>query len=134
MAWTRSFLLVVLLTSFAASACRCRPPDEISEAYHRASAVVRGKVVQLTPVPARRGARATVEVRHAWKRPVRSRLKISSLDLCAYPLKKGEEYVLFLMEDGPDLVTTRCTGNQRAAEAGPALQWLHENGSASAVR
>jgi hypothetical protein len=131
MLWVRSVLCLAVFASGEAWGCRCRSPTEVSEAYQRASAVVRGKVVQLTPVPARRGSRAMVAVRQAWKRPVQTRLKVSSLDLCAYPLKKGEEYLLFLMEDGRDLVTTRCTGNQPAALAGPALEWLSEHATPS---
>jgi hypothetical protein len=43
-------------------------------------------------------------------------------------MKKGEEYLLFLLQDRKELVTTRCMGNQRIGEADEALQWLQSNG------
>jgi hypothetical protein len=126
----RPVLLCTLLMGGTALACRCTNPSETKVAYQRATAVVRAKVMKLRPMPARRGAKASLAISDAWKRAMPRKLDILSVDLCYYPLRRGEEYVLFLYRDGRDFITTRCSGNQSVDEAEETLSWLSLNGEA----
>ena len=124
-------LLVLVAALQPALACRCLEPASTAKAYRSADIVVRAKVQSVDGVgDAPGGARAHLLVEQAWKADVAAEIDVKTSTTCAFDFQAGQDYLLYLSRDRQaDQLTTRmCVGNQPAARADNALQWMHKHG------
>jgi len=100
----------------------------IQIAYRSESAVVVVKIVSTTPGGSPTGTLIRAEVLDAWKRQISVTININTDTDCAYPVKSGEDYLLFLAQDHSHHYSTeRCFGNLEKATSANAVKWLREH-------
>jgi hypothetical protein len=123
-----------LLVAGSAFACRCVEPP-VGTAYKGASTVTMVKVLSTSPGSTPTGTVIEAAVSASWKHPVSGTIKISTDTDCAYPVKVGGEYLLFLVQDQAGGYSTGlCMGNLAKASSGKAVSWLRKNGSTNNSR
>jgi hypothetical protein len=129
------FLLLSLLASSQAMACRCTDPGP-KNAYARADAVA---LVKIGAVEQFREdvTRMEVEVLQSWKLKAvegSNTLPVFSMtSVCPYIGQEGEAHLLYLKKlDGPPegFWTDRCMGNspELHARAAKHIRWLNRHG------
>jgi hypothetical protein len=120
---------LLFLTCASTFACRCTEPP-IQTAYKSASAVAMVKVLSTSPGSTPTGTVIEASVSESWKQAVSGTIKIGTDTDCAYQVKAGEEYLLFLVRDpAGNYSTGRCMGNHERASSEKAVVWLRKNAS-----
>ncbi len=127
------FALPVLLLSLTgnAVACRCTEPP-VWTAYKGAEAVVMAKVISTSPGNTPTATLIKAEIIESWKQSVSGVVNITTDTDCAYAVKVGNEYLLFLVEDGAGNYSTgECMGNHAKATSARAVTWLRRHAAAT---
>ncbi len=121
--------LSLLLSPRAAQACTCAP-EEVSDAFDRASAVFEGRVVSVSPTSTQPNASHEVEleVARAWKGIEAGIVKVrtaSNEAMCGYSFVVGETYLVYASKDGDkDMTVGLCSRTQPLGRAVKDLETL----------
>ena len=127
-----SLLLLATLWPVRVSACRCQEPSPQS-AYAHADAVAMVRVEEVSNLPDEVSL-AGVDVLQAWKSELPKALSIFTGEDCAYPLKKGRTYLLYLRRSKEgEFGTYRCRGNRSQAASVDRVRWLNRFGRVSTI-
>ncbi|MCX2722473.1 hypothetical protein [Roseibium salinum] len=121
-------LSALLFSAGSAQACRCKPLEDIPEAYSAADLVVFGEVAAIEgSLTSAQGQVVDFRAEATWKSPARSPLQFVNRTTCAMDLKIGQTYLLFLHKL-PDEETgygaNKCTGSLSGKEAEKAAEML----------
>jgi hypothetical protein len=127
-------ILVYFITVEAGYACVCMPPRTVEEAIGKSSAVFIGTVTEIyRPFLARIGLtksydyRVRFEITKRWKGPVSKSMVVTtrlSTESCGFPFKVEREYLVYVVDQPPDIQAGICTGTKDIAEAEPEIQQL----------
>jgi len=131
-----SAALVLVIVSTEAKACRCAGPHTPQTAYNTADGVAVADVVEVEGnFEAPGGALATVQVSKAWKAKLPPRFKVETRTTCAYDLRAGQTYLLYVTRSTgrAPYATTICRGNLLMRDASRALEWLDRHATPSRV-
>ena len=81
------------------------------------------------------GVAANFVVDKAWKAQIAKHVVVSSTTTCAYDLKQGAEYLLYVvaLPGANEFSTKRCMGNLLVSDANDALDWLSRYGTEASV-
>jgi len=119
-------LLPVLLTlrPATAQACDCDYPPDAQEALEEASAVFKGRVIDIAKQPRRdEGYDAVIlEVERVWKGVETTQVIVyTPWTSCRFPFQDDMSYLLYAAKDGDNLVVRDC-GRSAAAESPRAVE------------
>lgn len=123
--------LSILVSPRAAQACTCAP-EEVSDAFERASAVFEARVVSVSPTSTQPNAshKVELEVARAWKGVESGLVSIrtaSNEAMCGYSFVVGETYLVYASKDADgdkDMRVGLCSRTQPLSRAVKDLEAL----------
>ncbi|GBF72110.1 hypothetical protein PA598K_00346 [Paenibacillus sp. 598K] len=116
--------VLLLLRPAAAHACECGYPPDAQEALDEASAVFKGRVIDIAKQPRRdEGYDAVIlEVERAWKGVETTQVIVyTAWTNCRFPFQDDMSYLLYAAKDGDNLVVRDCS-RSAAAESPRAME------------
>ncbi|MDR1227922.1 MAG: hypothetical protein LBK55_02715 [Azoarcus sp.] len=128
------FLLAISLSAEIAFACRCVELG-VRRAYADADAVALLHIEAVSALPTG-VSQARANVSRTWKTglPTSVVVSTSDIDMCEYPLREGDDLLLYLKHDGKGLWETyKCWGNLPKARASKRIEWLDRYGKSTPV-
>jgi len=121
------FIMILLMEVEAQHACTCMAPATAVEAFHKSSAVFRGKVTRIyqsvwdTAGFARTGNyRVKFDVTKHWKgSQSKSIVVITRLsgEACGFPFEERREYLVYVAPGPASIETGICTGTKSVVGA-----------------
>ena len=129
------FIVTTLLMGVqAAQSCTCMAPATAAEAFHKSSAVFRGKVTRIyrsfldTAGITRTGNhRVKFEVTKRWKGPQSTTIVVItrlSGEACGFPFEEKKEYLVYVAAGPANIETGICTGTKNIVGAEPEMEQL----------
>jgi len=126
--------VAMLMGVEAGQACTCMAPATAAEAFHKSSAVFRGKVTRIyrsfldTAGITRTGNyRVKFEVTKRWKgSQSKSIVVITRLsgEACGFPFEEKKEYLVYVAAGPANIETGICTGTKSIVGAEPEMRQL----------
>jgi hypothetical protein len=124
----------LLMAVEVGQACTCSAPATAAEAFHKSSAVFRGKVTRIyrsfldTAGITRTGNhRVKFEVTKRWKGPQSTTIVVItrlSGEACGFPFEEKKEYLVYVAAGPANIETGICTGTKNIVGAEPEMEQL----------
>jgi hypothetical protein len=127
--WAAAFLSLGSSRTFA---CECQQKNDFELEFALATAVFVGEVLEIEDV--QNGSTVVFSVQKMWKGAGSNTVVIRTKNQgCAFSFRKNESYLVYAVEDGGDLRTTKCSRTVPIAYGSDDIKKLSDDGWSRSV-